>query len=81
MDGLSNTCSRFNKKKILFLFKSSKELTLVVRSGKAQNSGYLDPISVWGGGGVKADHGRNFHPLADHMTKLREFSAIPFSSQ
>ena len=39
--------------------------------------------TVW----VNADHGRNFHPLADHMTKLRnfikgkirEFSAFPFS--
>ena len=36
---------------------------------------------------VKADHGRDLHPLADHMTKLRtftnsdicEFSAFPFS--
>ena len=38
---------------------------------------------------VKADHGRDFHPLADHMTKLRnftkgeirEFSVFPFSLQ
>ena len=36
---------------------------------------------------VKADHGRDFHPFADHVTKLRnftkgeirEFSAFPFS--
>ena len=36
---------------------------------------------------VNADHRRDFHPLADHMTKLRdftkgeirEFSAFPFS--
>ena len=36
---------------------------------------------------VNADHGHDFHPLADHMTKLniftkgdfREFSAFPFS--
>ena len=36
---------------------------------------------------VNADHGRDFHPLADHRTKLRnftkgeirEFSAFPFS--
>ena len=36
---------------------------------------------------VSADHGRYFHPLADHMTKLRnfikgeisEFSSFPFS--
>ena len=41
--------------------------------------------TVW----VNADHGRDFHPLADHMTKLknspkgeiREFSAFPFSLQ
>ena len=38
--------------------------------------------TVW----VKADHGRDFHPLTDHMTKLnnftkgeiREFSVFPF---
>ena len=38
---------------------------------------------------VKADHGRGFHTLADHMTKLQcfskgeigEFSAFPFSLQ
>ena len=23
---------------------------------------------------VSADHGRDFHPLADHMTKLRNFT-------
>ena len=26
--------------------------------------------TVW----VKADHGRDLHPLADHMTKLRNFT-------
>ena len=39
--------------------------------------------TVW----VNADHGRDLHPLADHMTKLniftkgkvREFSTFPFS--
>ena len=38
---------------------------------------------------VNADHGRDFHPLADHMTKLQnftkaaicEFLAFPFSLQ
>ena len=38
---------------------------------------------------VNADHGPDFHPLADHMTKLqnftkgeiREFSAFPFPLQ
>ena len=41
--------------------------------------------SVW----VNADHGRDFHPLADHMTKLkkitkeenRDFAAFRFSIQ
>ena len=41
--------------------------------------------TVW----VNADHGRDFHPLADHMTKLRnftkeencDFSAFRFSLQ
>ena len=41
--------------------------------------------TVW----VNTDHGRDFHPLADHMTKLRnftkeenhDFSAILFSLQ
>ena len=41
--------------------------------------------NVW----AKADHGRDFHPLADHMTKLRnftkeenlDFSAFRFSLQ
>ena len=41
--------------------------------------------TVW----VNADHGRDLHPLADHMTKLRnfteeenhEFSAFRFSLQ
>ena len=36
---------------------------------------------------VNADHGRDFHPLADHMTllrnfttgEIREFSTFPFS--
>ena len=36
---LSNVHSLFNKKYI-FLFKSSKELTLVARSGKDQIIGY-----------------------------------------
>ena len=39
--------------------------------------------TVW----VNSNHGRNFHPLADHMTKLqnftkeenRDFSAFRFS--
>ena len=67
-------------KKCTFFFKSSKELTLVIRSGKAQNSGYPKLY------GIKADHGRDFHPLADHdtVTKFhqgREFSAFPFSLQ
>ena len=48
-------------------FKSSKELTLVVRSGTDQNSGYC---TVW----VNADHGRDLHPLAEHMTNLRNFA-------
>ena len=26
--------------------------------------------TVW----VNTDHGRDFHPLADHMTKLRNFT-------
>ena len=39
VNSLCNIRSRFNKK-CLFLFKSSKELTLVVRSGKDQNCGY-----------------------------------------
>ena len=38
---------------------------------------------------VNADHGCDFHPLADHLTKLKqiakseicEFSAFPFSLQ
>ena len=41
--------------------------------------------TVW----VNADHGRDFHPLAYHMTQLlnftkeenRDFSAIPLSLQ
>ena len=35
--------------------------------------------TVW----VNADHGRDFHPLADHMTKLRNFTKeeIIFSLQ
>ena len=41
--------------------------------------------TVW----VNADHGRDFHPSADHMTKLkkfikeenRDFSAFRFSLQ
>ena len=28
---------------------------------------------------VNADHGRNFHLLADHTTQLHEFSAFPCS--
>ena len=54
-------------KKCVFLVFFSKELTLVVRSGKVQNSGYPKRYTLRG---LKADHGRNFHPLADHMTKL-----------
>ena len=44
----------------------SEDLT-VVRTGKGQNSGYSKRLTLYG---VKADHGRDFHPLADHMTKL-----------
>ena len=66
------------------MFNSSKELTLVVRSGKVQNSGYPKWFVF---AMVNADH--DFHPLADHMTTLRnvtegeirEFSAFPFSLQ
>ena len=39
LTSLNNVRSPFNKK-CLFFFKSSKELTLVVRSGKDVNSGY-----------------------------------------
>ena len=39
MTSLSNVRSLFKKKKI-FLFKSSKELTLVVRSDEDKNNGY-----------------------------------------
>ena len=39
MNSLSNTHSRFNKQMCIF-FKSTKEFTLAVKSGKAQNSGY-----------------------------------------
>ena len=28
---------------------------------------------------VNADHGRDFHPLADHMTKLQYFTMAEFS--
>ena len=73
MNSLCNICSRFNKQylKYLFLFKSSKELTLVVRSCKDLNSGYPKfKNNVW----VNADHGRDLHPLADHLTKLRNFT-------
>ena len=46
-------------------------------------------MDIQNGHRVKADHGRDFHPLPDHMTKLvnftkgeiREFSAFPFSLQ
>ena len=30
--------------------------------------------TVW----VNADHGRDFHPLANHMGEILEFSAFPF---
>ena len=49
-------------------FKSSKELTLAVRSGKAQNSGY----PKWQTLRVNADHGRDFHPLADNVTTFHQ---------
>ena len=56
-------------KKAYFFFKSSKELTLVVRSGKDHNSGYKKMVNtVW----VNADHGRDLHPLANHMTKSKK---------
>ena len=66
MNSLSNTVSRFNEK-CIFFFNSSKELSLIVRSGKAQNSGYPKRQTVYV---VKAVHGRDFHSLADHITKL-----------
>ena len=67
MTSLSNVRNLFNKKG-LFFFKSSKELTLVVKSGKDHNSGYPKMVNtVW----VNADHGRDLHPLADHMTKSK----------
>ena len=66
MNSLSNSCSRFNKK-VRILFDSSKELILVVRCGKAQNNGYSNRKTLYG---IKADRGRDFHLLADHMTKF-----------
>ena len=48
---------------ILCLFKSSKELTSIIRSGKDRNSGYPIANTVW----VEADHERDFHPLANHI--------------
>ena len=70
-------------KKCPFLFKSSKELTSVIRSGMNQISGSKMVNTV----GVMADHGRDFNTLADHMTKLqnftkgenRDFSAFQFA--
>ena len=50
-------------KKVHIFFKSSKELTLVVRSGKAKNNGYPKWQTRYV---VKADHGHDFSPLAEH---------------
>ena len=47
-----------------FFFKLSKELTLdmvMIKTVDMQNGKH----------GVNAYHGRDFHPLDDHMTKLR----------
>ena len=49
--------------KIPIFFKSSKELTLVIRSGKAQNNGYLK----WVMG------------VTSILSKLTKFLAFPFS--
>ena len=84
MNGLSSIRSRFNKK--VCIFKSSNQFTLVVRSGKPQNSRYPKWLTLYG---VKADHGHDFDLLADHMIKfrnftngeIREFSTVPFSLQ
>ena len=62
---LSNVRNLFNNK-CLYLSKSLKELTSVMRSGKDQNSGYPKWLTLR----VNADHGRDFNPLADHTTKL-----------
>ena len=56
--------------KVHIFFKSSKEFNAVVRSGKGSgylNSGYPKRYTL---DMVKADHGRDFHPLADHIIKL-----------
>ena len=59
------------------MFKSSKQLILVGKSGKPQNSRSINKMvnTVR----VNADHGRDFHPLADHMTT--EFLAFPILHQ
>ena len=64
----------------LFLLKSSKEFISIVTSGKDQ---WIMVYTVR----ANAGHGRDIHPLADHMTELqhftkgniREFSAFPSS--
>ena len=62
MSILSNVCAQ-SVKKCLFLFKSSKQLTSLdlVRIKIADIR-------------IHADHGRDFSPLADHMTKLKNFT-------
>ena len=55
----------------LFLFKSSKELTSVIRSGKDQNSGYPKWLTMCES---MPNHGCDFKPLTIHMTKLRNFT-------
>ena len=77
-----NSLSPFNFFKCVFFFKSSKEFTLdYLRFGDLVAFNILNIQN----GKHNADHGRDFHPLADHMTKLRNFTgeilAFPFSLQ
>ena len=49
------------------MFNSSVKNTLVHKYGKAQHDGYPNSKHF-------IDHGRDFQLLADHMTKLRNFT-------
>ena len=49
------------------MFNSSVKITLVHKYGKDKHDGYPNSKHF-------IDHGRDFQLLADHMTKLRNFT-------
>ena len=68
MNGLCNIRSRFNKLNAYFF--SNNRNNLLQSLGLVR----IKIVDIENGKECIANHGRDFHLLADHMTKLRNFT-------